>query len=400
MMEMDNEYREYSLSRRGQELAEADEVREILGAVKEHDECYPWVIAPTAQFISDYPETMRDYYAQFTKSQSFKELDQIEKTKSRRAFRIVNSGRSQNVSWQVESSEANGNPKTVRVIRAIARDALLVCGITLDDLHRVAPGAIEKYCELGFENRLAMADYIGACILSGKDSLFDTYVDFSMKDSEGIDTVIGIGGDMNGDFRIRQYETYPDGSIDPVGRHALYAPKGIETHLGSRDKAEPLVVVAVLKHLHGIGWTDDRQKAFVRDVLDTYDAADDGLRGRGPFGEFGAYDGEYQSRQLTRYLPDEDTDYKETQVLDMLGVSYGESLLTLLTDRQDLVMKYGKRNNEFKWEPTSDSEVRIPEEYLKDFMLALLGQAKHGYGRTADYALINILKARLETDWH
>lgn len=399
-----DDIRKVNLSRTGEEIFVQPEIQSVLDAIRQNDEHDPW-IENSQSFVFD--EGIEEAITYFKASKSFQSLSAPERQEVER-LGLVPLSPDNNLAWKivkpnVESPEPN-QPEILKLIPVIGADALLFSGVTLDDIDRVSPKSAEQYENLGFSRKLDFANFVGACILAKRFSYGRTFVDFEISEVDGIKQTVGLGGDGNGDFRIRQSEHYLEGSIDPAGASVMYAPKGPESIFGAYHSVEPLVLVALLKHIDKLGWSEDRQREFINRQLSLFEQNDDGMRGGGLYADYGTSDGRYQIDDIDMYyssglakLANEKGDFVWAELSNIYD---RVNSLAFRTEGQNLVVQYGTRNKEYKWEPINDHCIEIPPESLNDFSLALLNQAKNGYGRTSDFCLINILNARLVTSWH
>jgi|GEM_PF-2943754 len=399
-----DEIREINLSKTGEQKYAQPEIQSILDAIRQDDEHDPWV-EMTHSFFNE--EGIEEAITDFKTSESFRSLSEAERQEVER-LGLLSLNPYNDLSWKiVKPNEALAEPSELEVLRlipAIGADALLFSGVTLDDIDRVSPMYAEAYARLGFKRKLDFANFVGASILAKRRSYRDTFIDFDLSEVDGIKQTVGVGGDGNGDFRIRQSEFYLEGSIDPAGTNVMYAPKGPEKYFGAYHSVEPLILVALLKHIDRLGWSEDTQRQFIKSHLSLFEQKDDGRRGGGLYADYGESDGHYQINDVDMYysaglaqLAKEKGDFVWTELSNLYD---RVNNLAFRTEGEDLVVQYGTRDKEFKWAPINDHCIKIPPELLGDFLLALLNQTKNGYGRTSDFCLINILNARLETYWH
>ena len=390
---MNEQERDITLSSQGQELADIPEMTELIEGIECAEE-YPWVLVPTHKFGVD-ADDIKQHVEEFTSSDLFHTLDESEQTEAISASDSVLS-KKPSVFWTIETG---GQP---RRIATMASDALLLCGITLDDIVGVSPETVERHEKLGFRRKLDLANFVGACILTKSELFSRDFAEFSLGIQHGIEQVIGLGGSEHGDFRIRQSERYINGSIDPAGNHVIYAPKGPEIYLGAYHSVEPIILEAVVKHIDKIGMNEDQQKQILRTVVEEYTEADDGLRGGGLFADFGWSDAEFQAYEIEHYYSDT-MNQKQRETGEWSRVIYlprSKYALDIKTEGKDFVLQNGTVGDGYEWLPDDKFRIAITPDFIPDFLSALLQQAKRGSGRTSDVALLNILNARLSVDWH
>jgi len=400
-----HEEREITLSRDGRELAQSSEILEILHAIADDDET-PWVDVRTWAPIFETNQAVKESVEEFSESEAFSSLTPDEQQESLRSSKAV-LGKNHGLNWLIESPSKSGplaeKPRLLRQIPAIGVDALLLSGITIDDICRSSPALVSAHESLGFKRKIDFANFVGACIISNQFDI-NRFVEFDLETADGIKQIVGIGGSQHGDFRIKQDEIYEEGSVDPSGNKVLYAPKGPERWFGAYHSVEPLVLTALLRHLDAIGWPEESQKECLRKVLNVYGKKDDGIRGGGLFADFGLSDGEYQMYEIETYYEDGDVDLYKKRGLIWQELTFSpvntDTVLAIRTIGEDLVIAYCKRGENWQLEQCGDFSIKIPPHKTEDFLLALLNQAKKGLGRTSDTCLISILKARLNTDWH
>lgn len=393
---MNEHERDITLSVKGEELADTPEMAELIEDIEHADENYPWVLVPRYHSFTG-PEDIRGYVDDFTSSEVFQTLSEAEQAEARSSIDGVLVDEPEGF-WTIEVP-AEEQPRRIAVMAA---DALLLCGITLDDIARVSPESVDRYGELGFQRRLDMANFIGACMISRAEMFKGSFVEFSLGSQYGVERVIGLGGSEHGDFRIRQSDRYIDGSIDPAGNRVMYAPKGPEIYLGAYHSVEPIILESVVKHIDRIGLPEEEQKQILRSVMDKYLEGDDGLRGGGNFADFGDSDAYLQAYEIEHWYSDP-LDRKQHETGDWCRIPYNAGskyALSIKTEGKDFVLQNGETGEGYEWLPDDKYRIAISPDLIPDFLSALLQQAKRGAGRTSDRALLNILNARLSVDWH
>lgn len=371
----------------------------LIKHIEDDEEYLPIVTAPNSSYFDAEQQNM---VSEFLTSESYRVLSEEEKSLANRAIRVFSETNEPRWAIEGDTSQDNllGNRSILREIPAPSGDLLLASGMALLDIDRVDPNFWSDHCNLA-NKRISFANMIGVAIATkalqyAPNTPLNT---ISFASAPFIQTEVTVGGDMHGDFRIQQVESYPEGSIDPVGARVPYAPYGSPRFASAYHSSELEVLECLLKHLNVTGLNNDEQRDIINTAIhtfiDTEEVDNSPFNGfYADYGEEGAL--EFFCERMKCYFMSKDSRVGTDEV------SWSELMVAPQSNRR-LQVKSSK--NQFllqnvylgdgKEVTKSSLPVVVPTDQLGPFMQALLYQAARGSGRTAPTSLLKLLSARL-----
>lgn len=276
----------------------------------------------------------------FTKSEVFKNLSNEEQAWAIEASHVVGDGE-----WVVVAAEMSHKDRLFPVtgfagrMKATQIDRLTLTGAGAYEYENIQEGFFNSHQEHGFKTKLEFMQFAGAWLCSqsvGAFSLNKPEVTLPDHDRAGMDRKIELGGDVHGDFRMRQMLVPSRGAINPLGEQVPYAPYAQTAAVAGYHSIEKSLMLAACAYVLDNEHLSQREKERLFEIHLTENMPDEKPEiGASLYGDFG--DDDFG-------LPVQDElDFMRLSGVD--GDNYVASIITPGNEENLLIAKKNDRGN-------------------------------------------------------
>lgn len=342
---------------------------------------------------------VQELTAEMLNSAYFEELSDEEQAEV--LHNINRFGEVEALSWLVEGSESSDDdllelPKVESRHSARREDLITLIGASALDFYETQRRSwLDNWEENGFRNKLDAAIFATAASMSGLERrMRDPGGTFGYKTGHNTYRNIFLGATMHGDFRMTQFDTWPQGAVSPTGRRVEFAPEGEKVTIGSYHSTETSMAIQVLRHFYHIHESEEEIRPLLEDI-NKHIKKEDSPSYMGNFADYGDIDIkkviEIYKLNKEWWLESAAALDEDGTVLEQFMVSPGDHNVRFeivsFPEYLSFTQTFGAEGSE-----EDRRSIDIPNECLSDFLLALYQQTKSGAGRTAPEAIEALLK--------